>query len=81
MNRSGTKDTQLAQVATLVPMDLVLVGKTSDASTQLTGPKLKEKKILSMKIMAIPALEVRDQLLRVRIQNPREQKRTAEQQH
>lgn len=29
---------------------------TSDASTQETGPKLKEKQILSMKIMPIPAL-------------------------
>lgn len=29
---------------------------TSDASTQLTGPKLNEKTILSIKIIAIPAL-------------------------
>ena len=29
---------------------------TSDARTQLTGPKLREKKILVRKIMAIPAL-------------------------
>jgi hypothetical protein len=54
--------TQFEQVATLVPIDRVLVGKTSDANTQLTGPKLKEKKMLSMKIMPIPALNV-DSLL------------------
>ena len=47
---------QFAHVATLVPMDRVLVGKTSEASTQLTGPKLTEKKILVRKIIAIPAL-------------------------
>ena len=29
---------------------------TSDARTQLTGPKLREKKMLVRKIMAIPAL-------------------------
>lgn len=53
----GTKLTQLAQVATLVPIARVLVGKTSDARTQLTGPKLREKMILSIKIMATPALK------------------------
>ena len=67
--------TQLAQVATLVPMARVLVGNTfvqhmsishptqcrqptSDASTQLTGPKLREKNILVKNIIAIPALYV-----------------------
>lgn len=30
---------------------------TSDASTQLTGPKLREKKMLVKKIIAIPALD------------------------
>lgn len=52
--------TQFEQVATLVPRDRVLVGKTSAARTQLTGPKLREKKMLSIKIMAIPALKVCD---------------------
>jgi glycerol-3-phosphate O-acyltransferase len=51
------KLTQLEQVATLVPIARVFVGKTSDARTQLTGPKLREKKILSIKIMATPALK------------------------
>ena len=46
---------QFAHVATLVPMDRVLVGKTSEASTQLTGPKLSEKNMLVRKIIAIPA--------------------------
>ena len=39
-----------------VPMDRVLVGKTSEANTQDTGPNESEKKILVMKIIAIPAL-------------------------
>ena len=46
---------QLAHVATLVPMDHVRVGNTSEASTQLTGPKLSEKKMLVRNIMAMPA--------------------------
>lgn len=46
---------QFAHVATLVPMDRVRVGNTSEASTQLTGPKLSEKKILVRKIIAMPA--------------------------
>lgn len=43
-------------VATDVPIALVFVGKTSEASTQDTGPNDHEKKTLVMKIMAIPAL-------------------------
>jgi len=50
-------------VATLVPIDLVLVGKTSEANTQLTGPKLKEKNILSIKIIATPALDKEGELM------------------
>lgn len=68
-----TLKAQLAQVATLVPIDLVLVGKTcvvtldpeqrkqqwprhtSEANTQLTGPKLREKNILVKNIIATPA--------------------------
>lgn len=45
----------MAHVATLVPMARVFVGNTSDANTQLTGPKLREKMMLVKKIMAIPA--------------------------
>lgn len=48
-------NSQLAQVATAVPMERVLVGKTSDASTQDTGPKDSENMTEVMKIMAIPA--------------------------
>jgi len=55
-------------VATLVPIDLVLVGKTSDANTQLTGPKLKEKNILSMKIIATPALDKDGELMTMNFQ-------------
>lgn len=55
MQLSVYKRTQLAQVATLVPMARVFVGKTSDANTQLTGPKLREKLMLVKKIMAMPA--------------------------
>jgi hypothetical protein len=39
----------------------VLVGNTSDANTQLTGPKLQEKKILSMNIIPMPALDINNQ--------------------
>ena len=46
---------EVLTVATEVPMALVFVGKTSEASTHDTGPNDSEKKILVMKIMAIPA--------------------------
>lgn len=34
------------------------IGPTSDASTQLTGPKLREKNMLVINIIAIPALNI-----------------------
>ena len=73
---NNTLNAQFAQVATLVPIERVRVGKTysdnmhpafrlsrnwlgwehtSDANVQLTGPNEKEKNMVVMNIIAIPA--------------------------
>ena len=51
-----TLNAKLAQVAALVPILRVRVGKTSEARTHETGPKEREKLMEVKKIMAIPAL-------------------------
>lgn len=50
-----TLNAQLEQVATLVPMARTRVGKTSEASTQDTGPNESEKLMEVRKIIAMPA--------------------------
>lgn len=52
---NSTLKAQLQQVATLVPIERVLVGKTSEARTHDTGPYERENTMDVRKIMAIPA--------------------------
>lgn len=54
-SEKSTLNAQLQQVATAVPRARVRVGKTSDARTQVIGPKEREKTIEVRKIIAMPA--------------------------
>ena len=55
VSENSTLNAQLKHVATLVPILLERVGKTSEARTQDTGPNEREKTIEVRKIIAIPA--------------------------